>query len=140
MIAVFDGCVLIDHLRGVGAARDALLDVDERRVSALTVAELRLAVDQRDANLTRRPSGGPLDELLAACTVVPVDVAIAELAGRIASSTGLPLWDATVLATARRDGLRLITRHAGYGVEAYDVEVAYDPADAVPLLDRIQRQ
>ena len=134
MIVVADTCVLIDHLRGVSAAADALRAYQEVRVSALSVAELRAVAAELDVGRTR--AAAALDDLLDDCVVVPVDEAIAALAAGIAATTGLPLWDAVVLATARRDGLTLLTRHLGYGVDAYDVRVAYDPNDAKAFWQR----
>jgi len=135
MIVVADTCVLIDHLRGVPAASLALRAYREVRVSALSVAELRAVAAELDDGGTRATA--PLDDLLDDCVVVPVDEAIAALAAGIAATTGLPLWDAAVLATARRDGLTLLTRHCGYGADAYDVRVAYDPGDATAYGRRV---
>lgn len=131
MIAVADTSVLVDHLRGVGAAFDALRELHEIRVSALTVAELhQIAAQITEASADGRSAETVVRDLLEGCTVVPVDAELATLAGRIATATGLPSWDAVVLATARRDGVRLLARHVGYGVDAAEVVVPYDPEEA----------
>ena len=136
MIVVADTCVLIDHLRGVPAASEALGAYQEVRVSALAVAELRAVAAELDDGRTQ--AAAALDDLLDDCVIVAVDEAIAALAAGIAATTGLPLWDAVVLATARRDGLTLLTRHHGYGVDAYDARVAYDPENATAFWQRAQ--
>jgi len=134
VICVVDGCVLLDHLRGVPEASDALARYDERRVSALTVTELD-RVHERLYGRGPSPHGHALDTLLAACTVVPVDLRIARTAASLAATIGLPLWDAIVLATARVDGVVLLTRHVGY--EAPDAVIAYERN--APLFDRVRR-
>jgi predicted nucleic acid-binding protein len=134
VICVVDGCVLLDHLRGVPEARDALERYDELRVSALTVTELE-RVHERVYGRGPGPRGHALDTLLAACTVRPVDRRIARTAASLAATIGLPLWDAVVLATARVDGLVLLTRHVGY--DAPDAVIAYERNE--PLFDRLHR-
>jgi predicted nucleic acid-binding protein len=105
--------------------------VHEVRVSALTVAELhQIAAQTREASADGRSAEAVLRELLEGCTVVSVDAELAALAGRIATATGLPSWDTVVLATARRDGVRLLSRHVGYGVDAAEVVVPYDADEA----------
>ena len=127
MIAVADTSVLVDHLRGVHEALEALRDLHEIRLSALTVAELHQIAAQVGAeSVDGRAAEAKLRALLEGCTVVPVDAELAALGGRIATATGLPSWDAVVLATARRSGVRLLSRHMGYGVDAAEVVVPYD--------------
>lgn len=134
MICVVDACVLIDHLRGVVAAREVLDRYRERRVSALTVTELERVC-------MRLYGQGPgyrsevLDALLTACVIVPVDLRIARTAASLAAATGLPLWDAIVVATARVDGVRLLTRRDRYAVP--EAVIAYEAEE--PILERMIR-
>jgi len=93
-----DTDVLIDHLRGAARLRD-----EGRRmaVSAVTRCELFAG---RDEELGLRRLLAPMQDL-------PVDAAIAELAGRTRRRTGLATPDALIAATALRHGLALLTRN-----------------------------
>jgi len=97
--ALLDTDVFIDHLRGkrrLRAPRDGIA------YSAVTRAEL-FAGRGADEDGVRT--------LLAPFHELPVDRAIAELAGRIRRETGVALADALIAATALAHRLTLVTRN-----------------------------
>jgi predicted nucleic acid-binding protein len=94
-----DSDVLVDHLRG---HRRLVRGAETLHVSAVTRAELfsgRAAEERR----VRR--------LLEAMIDIPIDVAIAERAGRIGRSSMVRLPDALIAATAIEHRLILVTRN-----------------------------
>lgn len=112
MTIVVDTSVLVDHLRGHVAARDALGTVVERgerlAASVLTKSELLAGM--------RRRQTGPAAELFGVIDWVPVDEALAEEAGSLAarylrSHPGVDLADYVIAATARRLDAPLWTRN-----------------------------
>jgi predicted nucleic acid-binding protein len=94
-----DTDILVDHPRGVRrfSAGDA-----EIGVSVVTRAELCAGqrVDERR-----------VDMLLAGFHEFEVDRAIAERAGGVARTAGIPMPDALIAATAPEHGLTLVTRN-----------------------------
>ncbi|QTD45323.1 type II toxin-antitoxin system VapC family toxin [Ottowia testudinis] len=101
-----DTDVLIDHLRGVEQATQALLVHDRLAISVITLAELlagaKGAREQAD-----------IDALAADCEVLPVDEPTARVAGilrkRYGPSHGVQLPDALIAAAAQTHQLPLLT-------------------------------
>jgi toxin FitB len=93
-----DTDVFIDHLRGATA-----LQVGKHRLhySVITRAEL----------FAGNSATNHFAQLLAPFKELPVDRAVAELAGRVSREFGLRLPDALIAATALEHGLQLATRN-----------------------------
>jgi predicted nucleic acid-binding protein len=96
---LLDTDVLIDHLRGHRRLR--LLDPD-LTISVVTRCELFAARSVDEPIL--RQTLGVLEE-------IPVDRAIAESAGRVRRTTGIPVPDALIAATALEHGMSVMTRN-----------------------------
>lgn len=94
-----DSDVLVDHLRG---HRRLVRGPDELHVSVVTRGELFSGRGAEERTIRR---------LLEAMENVPVDVAIAERAGRIRRSSGVRQPDALIAATALEHRLTLVTRN-----------------------------
>lgn len=112
MTILVDTSVLIDHLRGDEAARQALADVARRgeRLACSVVTRVEVLAGMRPAEeaATRR--------LLDALDWLDVDVAIAERAGLSAnrylrSHPGVDPVDFIIAATAEQHGAILWTRN-----------------------------
>lgn len=120
-----DTDVLIDYLRGVPAAVDALLALDEVSVSVVSVAELfagfRGAREQAD-----------IGRLLAECQVLPVTEDVAREAGLLKkkyfASHSVQLPDAMIAATALAHGLALVTLNVKHYPMVAGLAPAYSKA------------
>jgi predicted nucleic acid-binding protein len=106
-----DTDILVDHLRGVRRFRAGDAEIG---VSIVTRAELYAGqrVDERRVDL-----------LLAGFHEFEVDLAIAERAGRVARTAGIPLPDALIAATALEHGLTLVTRNRRHFDRVVSLEV-----------------
>lgn len=93
-----DTDVLIDHLRG---ARRLRADAGSLGISVVSRCELFAGRD--DAELLR--------EFLRPMVELPVDSAIAELAGVTRRVTGIATPDALIAATALTHGIAVMTRN-----------------------------
>ncbi len=96
---LFDTDVLIDHLRG---ARKLVVGRGSPSYSAITRAELFAG---------RATEEGAVSRLLAPFRELPVDRAVAELAGQLRREHGVRIADALIAATALVHGLALVTRN-----------------------------
>lgn len=106
MRAVFDTCILVDYLKGLRAAQEALDRSDEPWISVLTWADvLSKAADDDELRVLR----GFLDGF----HVYPVTTDVANEAVRIHRSTGAGVSEAIALATARVLGCELVTWYPG---------------------------
>ncbi len=94
-----DSGVLVDHLRG---HRRFERGDDDLYVSAVTRAELFSGRGTEERRVRR---------LLASMTDLPIDVAIAERAGRIRRQSPVRLPDALIAATAIEHRLTLVARN-----------------------------
>ena len=120
-----DTDVLIDYLRGVPAAVDALLALDEVSVSVVSVAELfagfRGAREQAD-----------IGRLLAECQVLPVTEDVAREAGLLKkkyfASHSVQLPDALIAATALAHDLALVTLNVKHYPMVAGLAPAYSKA------------
>ena len=99
---------------------------DDLRVSVLVLGEIRKGVElarQRDPQKARALETW-LNDLVSDFgeRILPVDAAVAEEWGRMAAVRPVPAIDALLAATARTNGLTLVTRNAA-DVAGLDVEV-----------------
>ena len=99
---------------------------DDLRVSVLVLGEIRKGVElarQRDPQKARALETW-LNDLVSdfGDRIIPVDAAVAEEWGRMAAVRPVPAIDALLAATARTNGLTLVTRNAA-DVTGLDVEV-----------------
>ena len=99
---------------------------DDLRVSVLVLGEIRKGVElarQRDPQKARALEAW-LNDLVSdfGDRILPVDAAVAEEWGRMAAVRPVPAIDALMAATARTNGLTLVTRNAA-DVAGLDVEV-----------------
>lgn len=94
-----DSDVLVDHLRG---DRRFVRGNDDLHVSTITRAELFAGRGSEERRIRR---------LLEPMIDLPVDVAVAERAGRIRRGSTIRLPDALIAATALEHRLTLVTRN-----------------------------
>ena len=99
---------------------------DELRISVLVLGEIRKGVElarRRDPQQALALETW-LNDLISyyGDRILPVDAAVAEEWGRMAAVRPVPAIDALLAATARTNGLTLVTRNAA-DVAGLDVEV-----------------
>lgn len=99
---------------------------DDLRISVLVLGEVRKGVElarRRDPQKARALETW-LRDLVSGFgdRIIPVDAAVAEEWGRIAAIRPVPAIDALLAATAKTNGLTLVTRNAA-DVTGLDVEV-----------------
>jgi len=101
--ALFDTNIILDHIKGIDAARVELGRYDERAISIVTVIEVLVGTTPASEAAER--------SLLAQFTIVPLadDVAAETVALRRLHRVKLP--DAIIWASARRTGSLLVTRN-----------------------------
>ncbi len=126
MTALLDSDIVIDHLRGVSAARVLLLRLARESmppgVSVVTVAEIEAGV--------RAPERTSVEALFSGLAIHPIDEPIARQAGRYRAmygkSHGVLLPDALIAATAKLRGLVLYSLNGKhYPMEDVRVVVPY---------------
>lgn len=105
-----DTDVLVDHLRGVQR-----LSADGRILGVSVVSRCELFAS-RDATERLRRFLSPMVEM-------PVDGAIAELAGLTRRDSGIPVPDALIAATALTHGIPLMTRNRRHFDRVADLRV-----------------
>ena len=111
MISVIDTSVLIDHSRGLPAARDALRTAaTDGGLHSSEIVRAELLVLIREQELAR------IEPLLDVIVWHPVDRQIAEAAGGLGrrwlpAFTGIDAADFIIAATAELLGARLLTRN-----------------------------
>ena len=101
--ALFDTNILIDHLNGVGEARDEIDRYQDGAISIVTWIEVMVGATDSNSWQTR--------SFLSAFSITPLDEAVAEMAVTIRRTTRLRLPDAIIWASAKKDGRLLVTRN-----------------------------
>jgi predicted nucleic acid-binding protein len=102
--ALFDTNILIDHLRGLDAARDELRRYRQKAISLVTWMEVLNGATPATEQGTR--------DFLDGFELIPIDRQIAERAVELRMTHRVKLPDAIVLASAQSRGLLLVTRDA----------------------------
>jgi predicted nucleic acid-binding protein len=102
--ALFDTNVLIDHLRGVPAARDELARYEDKAISVITRREVLVGARSAKAQATRRWLDG--------FVLIGVDGRVAERAVALRQAHRIKLPDAIVWASAQVHAMLLVTRDA----------------------------
>ena len=105
MRAIIDSDVLIDYLQGVEAARVELAKYRRREISIVSWMEIMCGADGDGEEAGCR-------EFLATFVVHPLTPETAEEAVRLRRDRRLRLPDAIVWATARVQGVLLVTRNS----------------------------
>lgn len=100
--ALFDTNILIDHLRGIPAARTELQRYEQKAISIVSWMEVLVGAPPGQQQATR--------DFLDSFTVLAIDQAVAEQAVRIRQAYRLKLPDAIVWASARVHEMLLVTR------------------------------
>lgn len=115
MAYLIDTCVLVDHLRGYGPARDWLVSniagvADDVYISVITLTELLAGLPSRQEK--------PLSQLFSVMDCLGIDEPVARAAGdylrRWRPGYGLEVPDALIAATAKQHGLSLATLNRRY--------------------------
>jgi predicted nucleic acid-binding protein len=104
-----DSDVLIDHLRGVEAARSFLLEASKQTtlyISVVSMAELYAGQETRDDKKRSR-----LDEFLKGFVGILIDGTIAQFAGVLQRDYRQPFADSIIAASAMQYNLRLVTKN-----------------------------
>jgi len=126
MTAVIDTDVLVDHLRGVEAARDLLLELLDQggppAVSVISVAEIEAGLREAERPVVE----GLLDKL----SVLPLDAEIARTGGRFRKehgpAHGVLLPDALIAATVvKHAGILYTLNRKHYPIPELEVVVPY---------------
>lgn len=123
-IVILDASALLAMLKGERGADKVAGAIADARISAVNYAEV--VSHFIHAGMPEREIDAMLDPL--PMTVVPIDKALAESAGRLRAITaraGLSLGDRFCLALARRDGLPAWTSDQAWNsiVDAAGVEI-----------------
>ncbi len=100
--ALFDTNVLIDHLRGIPAARDELARYQDKAISVISWMEVLVGASPATAQATRR--------WLDSFTLIGVDGPVAERAVALRKAHRVKLPDAIVWASAQVHAMLLVTR------------------------------
>jgi tRNA(fMet)-specific endonuclease VapC len=104
-----DSDVLIDHLRGVEAARNFLLEASKQTtlyISVVSIAELYAGKGIRDTEKKAQ-----LDEFLKGFVGILLDGTIAQYAGVLQREYQQPFADSIIAASAIQYNLRLVTKN-----------------------------
>jgi predicted nucleic acid-binding protein len=104
-----DSDVLIDHLRGVEAARNFLLAASKHTtlyISVVSIAELYAGQGIRDAEKRAQ-----LDEFLKGFVGILLDGTIAQYPGVLQREYHQPFADSIIAASAMQYNLRLVTKN-----------------------------
>jgi predicted nucleic acid-binding protein len=117
--SLFDTCILVDYLRGIGAARVEIEACEERPAISI-VSRIELLVGAPAS------AEEPTQALLARFAVLPLDDATADRTILIRREQRLKLPDAIILATASTHDMTLVTRdEKAFGPERTGIRIPY---------------
>jgi hypothetical protein len=102
--ALFDTNILIDHLRGIPAARDELRRHQHKAISIITWMEVMVGASAAQQSATRA--------FLEGFTVIEIDRAVAERAVTLRKTHRIRLPDAIVWGSAQVHSMLFVTRDA----------------------------
>jgi predicted nucleic acid-binding protein len=100
---LFDTCILIDYLNGVGAAKKELARYEYRAISTITWMEVLVGASAEEEDAIRA--------WLGSFEVIALDSAIANRAVEIRKTKRIRLPDAIVWATAQVHSLLFVSRN-----------------------------
>jgi len=100
--ALFDTNILIDHLRGIPAAREELGRYRQKAISLVTWMEVLVSADPTTTAGTR--------EFLNGFELIPIDREVAERAVELRKAHRVKLPDAIIWASAQIHAMLLVTR------------------------------
>ncbi len=103
MIAVFDTNIVIDALNGVVKADDEYSRYERVLISRVTWMEVLIGVEGDDSDIR--------DFLETHFEIIPLDLAVADIAIQLRRQHRLRLPDAIIWATARVNDAVLVTRN-----------------------------
>ena len=103
MKALFDTNILIDHLRGIKAAREELARYPDNAISLITWIEVMVGANETNQAATRA--------FLDSFTRIGIDLLIAERAVALRQIHRIKLPDAIVWASAEMNAMLLVTRN-----------------------------
>ncbi len=105
LMRLLDSVILIDHLNGVGAAKEFVLSLnpEETAISVITRAEILVGVDSKDEDLIKA--------FLEQFHLLIIDKTIADLAASMRKSEKLKLPDAFQAALCIYHKIKLVTRN-----------------------------
>jgi predicted nucleic acid-binding protein len=101
--ALFDTVILIDFLKGIPQAREAVASYADRAISVITWMEVMAGATSEQESTTAL--------FLSTFVNLPLTAAIAKQAVIVRRATKLKLPDAIILATAQVDKRLLLTRN-----------------------------
>ena len=101
--ALFDTNIILDHIKGIDAARTELSRYEDRAISIVTVIEVLVGATPATEATERA--------LLARFVVVPLNEDVAEEAATMRRAHRMRLPDAIIWASARVDERLLVTRN-----------------------------
>jgi predicted nucleic acid-binding protein len=105
LVRMLDSVILIDHLNGLGAAKEFVLALnpEETAISVITRAEILVGVARKDEDLVKA--------FLEQYHLLIIDKAVADLAASLRKSEKLKLPDAFQAALCVYYKIKLITRN-----------------------------
>ncbi len=103
MKLVFDTNILIDYLKGIGAAKEIIENYRDKLISIITWMEVLVGTKPEHQQVTK--------SFLRQFTVVEVNSSIAQIAVFIRQEYKIKLPDALILATAEQYNALLVTRN-----------------------------
>ena len=103
MRALFDTNILIDYLNGIGAARTELARYERPAISVISWIEVLVG--------TKPGLEAATDGFLASFERIELSEEVADRAVTLRRNSRMRIPDAIILATARVEGLLLVTRN-----------------------------
>lgn len=115
--ALFDTCILIDYLRGIGAAQSELQRYDHVAISGITWIEVMVGAPTAARDQTRA--------FLNGFGLVPLDQDVAERTVKLRQTHRLKLPDAIIWASADARGWLLVTRDHAFPQDHPGIRIPY---------------